>query len=341
MRPRRRRSAGEASSRSWPSASMERASRSARSFCDGKAVRAPARSGATGALARPYARSRPAASSSGMSAARSAASATEPGTRAASSIGRTSTTPSHGGAPVWPSAARAWAVSPRARRTASGSASGVAAWASSRPIGVRASRARRASTSGHSSPPVPVESRTAAWGTLMRPPRSAALHELHRPVGRLVAGLGDRVVLLRQERGEHVVGHPVAILARPAGAAHADLHAPERVGAEGLDHRAHSVVAARAAGLAHADLAEREVDVVEDDHEVGGAQVQLPGEARHRPTGDVHEAARLDQVQRLALPAPGRDGVDALALEARMNAAGPRVHHALAHAVAGVSVTPS
>src|SRR6185295_17171646 len=159
-----------------------------------------------------------------MSAARSAASATEPGTRAASSIGRTSTTPSHGGAPVWPSAARAWAVSPRARWTAFGSALGVVARASSRPIGVRASRASRASTSGHSSPPLPVESRTAAWDALMPPPRSAALHELHHLVGRLVAGLGDRVVLLGQEGRKHVIGDLVAILARPAGTTHADLH---------------------------------------------------------------------------------------------------------------------
>src|SRR5260370_31843110 len=206
-----------------------------------------------------------------MSAARSAACATEPGTRAASSIGRTSTTPSHGGARVWPRAVRAWVVSPRARRTASGSASGTAARASSRPIGVRASRASRASTSGHSSPPLPVESRTAGWDALMRPPRSAALHELHHLIGRLVAGLGDRVVLFRQERRQHVVGDLVAILARPARAAHADLHAPERVGAEGLDQRAHPVVAPPPAGLAHANLAEREGGVVEGRDEVGGA----------------------------------------------------------------------
>jgi len=70
-----------------------------------------------------------------------------------------------------------------------------------------------------------------------------------------------------------VVGHPLAVLAGAAGPADADLDPPEGVGAEGRDQRAHPVVAARAALQAHADLAEGEIDVVEDDHQVGGTEV--------------------------------------------------------------------
>src|SRR5882724_6385862 len=286
-------------------------------------------------MARPYARSRPAASSSGISAASSVASATEPGTRAVSSIGRTSGMPSQGGTPIWPIAARAWRVSPSACRIASGSVNGSVAIASSRPIGVRASRARSASTCGHSRPPLPAESLNAG---LMRAGPSAAFHEVERQVGRLVAGRGDRLLLLGKERREHVIGDAIPVLSGPARPADADLDAAEVVGAKGRDQGADPVVATRAARETHAHLAQREIEIVEDDDQVGGAQVELAGEPRHRGAGDVHEAARLDEVERLALPAAGGDRVTAVALEARMNAMGQRVDDALAHVVPGVAI---
>src|SRR5687768_3851781 len=88
--------------------------------------------------------------------------------------------------------------------------------------------------------------------------RSAPLHELEDAARGLVHRLRDDLFLVGLEGGEHVIGYAAA----PFGAAHAHLHAPDVLGAERLDHRAHAVVTTRAALDPHAHGAERKVDVV-------------------------------------------------------------------------------
>src|SRR5258705_7740778 len=68
-------------------------------------------------------------------------------------------------------------------------------------------------------------------------------HEVERQVGRLVAGRGDRLLLLGKERREHVIGDAIPVLSGPARPADADLDAAEVVGAKGRDQGADPVVA--------------------------------------------------------------------------------------------------
>src|SRR5207244_3720154 len=76
------------------------------------------------------------------------------------------------------------------------------------------------------------------------------------------------------------------------------------------DDRAHALVAAVAAPEPRADRAERQVDVVVDEDEVGrsGADaLERPGDDG---TAHVHERERLDEVDRLAPPpAPSHESL--------------------------------
>ena len=87
---------------------------------------------------------------------------TEPGTRTASRVGRTSGMISQGVVPASASAARPCRVSSSARVIASRSWVGRRPSARSRPIGVCVSRAKRARTWAHSTPPSPAAIRTCA-----------------------------------------------------------------------------------------------------------------------------------------------------------------------------------
>src|SRR5688572_27837339 len=72
---------------------------------------------------------------------------------------------------------------------------------------------------------------------------SAPLRQLEDAAHRLLHRRADDLVLLGLEGGEHVIGDAAAFFR----AAHAHLDAPDVLGAEDLDHRAHAVVTARAA----------------------------------------------------------------------------------------------
>src|SRR5215813_8774665 len=135
-----------------PSSSRARRRRSRRSLRRGRLSALAASVGATGRIARPYAASRGAASSTGSRPTSSGPSRTLPSARARSRTGRGSDIPSSGGAPSCVSARRASAVLSRACSTSVGSVKGSAVKERSRPIVVRASEATRARTASHSIP---------------------------------------------------------------------------------------------------------------------------------------------------------------------------------------------
>src|SRR6185369_10551723 len=147
----------------------------------------------------------------------------------------------------------------------------------------------------HAPPPRAIDAGT--------PLARAALDELEREVGSLGARRLDRLVLLRIERRQHVIRDLRSLLAGCAGTANADLDPAEIPRAEGVNQGEDAVVPARAARHPNADLAEREIEVVEDDDEIGGAEVELPAEPRRRGSRDVHVGPELDQVERIAAPA--------------------------------------
>ena len=137
--------------------------------------------------------------------------------------------------------------------------------------------------------------------------------------------------------------HVVDDTSRPwaTGPADADLDAAELVGAEGLDHRAHAVVAAGAALHAHAHRAQRQVEVVVDEDQVCRARRRACAR-RARPPGRTTfmkhcGLTRIERPRRAtcARRTPGgRRARQGCALELRR----PGVQHALAHVVAGVPV---
>src|SRR5688572_19622494 len=72
---------------------------------------------------------------------------------------------------------------------------------------------------------------------------SAPLRELEHATRGLFDGRAHQLLFLRLEGREDVVGDA----APPLRAAHADLHAPDVLRVERVDHRAHAVVPSRAA----------------------------------------------------------------------------------------------
>src|SRR5262245_47143560 len=149
--------------------------------------------------------------------------------------------------------------------------------------------------------------------------RRAAPHEGEREIGGLRAGRLDDLYLVRVEGRQHVVDDLLPVLAGSTGPPDADLDAADLVRPERLNEGTHAVVTARAAVHPNADLAERQVEIVEDDDEVRGAEVELPADARQRRPGQVHEGAELDEVERFAVPPAGRHVMAAFAGEARVD----------------------
>src|SRR5262245_5606300 len=110
-----------------------------------------------------------------------------------------------------------------------------------------------------------------------------------------------------------MIDDPFPVLSWRPGASDPDLDAPDRVGTQRGDHGAHAVVASRAALHAHAHLAQRQVEVVEHDDEIARLEMELLAQASDHRSGDVHEAAGLDEEERHALPLGGRDLMTAVA----------------------------
>jgi hypothetical protein len=217
MRPRPRRRAGEASSRTWPSASIERASSSASSFCAGNPARASASAAPPGRW-RAVGAEAPRRLQQRDQRGQVAASATEPGTRAASSVGRTS---DHR-----PRAAR------RSGRSRPAPGESRRARAGSRPGSVRGagrpSPARAPSGCAPHGPEVPapaatrarrcpVESRNRSGACSCPRRRQRRSTRRHGLLGGLVARPRDRLRLVGDEWREHVVGHALAVLAGRPG----------------------------------------------------------------------------------------------------------------------------
>src|SRR6266540_7034207 len=150
--------------------------------------------------------------------------------------------------------------------------------------------------------------------------------ELERLIGRLAHGRLDGLELVGIEGREHVVHHLLgpALRRRPLtggrGTAYPHLDAAEFLRAQRLDDRAHPIVAAGRALHADADLAERKIEVVEDDDEPGGADAEPTADAGHRRSRDVHEAGGLDQVHGLAVPSAAGDLMTRLPREPRARA---------------------
>src|SRR5437773_2660805 len=118
----------------------------------------------------------------------------------------------------------------------------------------------------------------------------------------LLGGHGHRLVhhreLVRLESRQDVVRHVGLVI----GTADADLHAADVFGADGLDDRAHAVVATVAALHAHANGAQWQIDVVVDEDEVGGIRRMTAQGPSHDRAGHVHEGLGLDEFHRLASP---------------------------------------
>src|SRR5262249_59535454 len=99
-------------------------------------------------------------------------------------------------------------------------------------------------------------------------------------------GRGHRVVdgrhLFRLEMGEDVIRHVGLV----PGTADADLHTTDLLGAERLDHRTDTIVAAVTALHADADRPERQVHLVADDNEVVGDSVVAAEDPTHDGAGD-------------------------------------------------------
>src|SRR5437868_7496531 len=114
-----------------------------------------------------------------------------------------------------------------------------------------------------------------------------------RDLGRL-RGAGERHLrggaLVRGERLEHVLDE-VADLAERIRRGDADTQTRKIFADRGYD-RAHPVVRAGSALLAKPDLAERKVDLVEDDEEIRGLDAVPVQQLAHRGAGIVHERLR-------------------------------------------------
>src|SRR5580765_2878241 len=109
-----------------------------------------------------------------------------------------------------------------------------------------------------------------------------ALDELEGAVGGLGARRLDRLVFLGIKRRQHVIRDLRPLLAGCAGPANADLDPAEIPRAERVDQGVHAIVPPGAARHPHAHLAEGEIEVGEDDDEIGGAGVELLAEPRGR-----------------------------------------------------------
>src|SRR5262245_35496683 len=109
-----------------------------------------------------------------------------------------------------------------------------------------------------------------AWPGL---PGRADVHQVKGSVGGLAARLVDEVHFLGQKRRQHVRPHRLVprcgLITREHGPAYADLDAAKLAGAERLDQRMHAVVPARAALHPDTHFSQRQVEVIEDDDEVG------------------------------------------------------------------------
>src|SRR5688572_8967276 len=127
---------------------------------------------------------------------------------------------------------------------------------------------------------------------------SAPLCELEHAARGFLHRRADDLFFVRLEGGEDMVGDA----APPLRPAHAHLHAPDVLGAQRVDHRAHAVVPARATLDAHPYRAEGEVDVVVHENEIARLRVYAAQGRRHRGAAHVHEGQGLDEMQRIAAP---------------------------------------
>ena len=108
-------------------------------------------------------------------------------------------------------------------------------------------------------------------------------------------------VVLGRERREHVVGDRPAVAA--PGTADADADAQELGRAERLPDRAKPVVTREPAAEAHLDAAGVEVDVVVDDGDLLGRELEEARGGAERAAGEVHVRLRLQQRELQAVDA--------------------------------------
>src|SRR6185437_15567112 len=118
---------------------------------------------------------------------------------------------------------------------------------------------------------------------------------LHR-VGGGADELGELLRLGAREVGEQVVGRVVP----RRRAAHADPHARERGVAQICQQRADAVVAAVAAAGAQLETAERQVELVVHDDDLGDRHFPETGHPSHRLSADVHVFHRFAKKDALA-----------------------------------------
>src|SRR4029453_11974678 len=94
----------------------------------------------------------------------------------------------------------------------------------------------------------------------------------------------------------------------------------------------------RTAPQAHADFSQRQVEVVEDEKQIAGKELELSGDPRHGRPRHVHEGLGLNEVEPLAAPLRLAAQVPARALEAYPELPRQRIQHAGAHVVTRVAV---
>ena len=125
----------------------------------------------------------------------------------------------------------------------------------------------------------------------------APAQQVQHAIRRLGASLVDHGEPRRSEGRQHIVFDPLTLL-RPSDA---DANAADLIRSKRLEDRAHAAVATVAGPRPHAHRADRKVEVVMDENEIGRAEPQALADRPQPRSRRIHPRRRLEQEQ-----GPGR-----------------------------------